>query len=1118
MKSPITPSKREYNRWVANETLEDYALRFTAKKARRWSGVRIANTALGVVSFLALEAIGGAITLQYGFTNSMWAIFVVLALIFIFGLPICYHAAKSGLDIDLLTRAAGFGYIGSTISSLIYASFTFIFFALEAAIMSVALQLLFGIPISWAYVISALIVIPLVTHGISRISSFQLWTQPIWLILQFTPLIFILTQHSEVLAQWTEYKGLSGQQDDTFNLALFGAASAVIFPLMAQNGEQVDFLRFLPQQQNSKKWWIALILSGPGWTIFGVLKLFVGSFLAVLALQHGLSIDLADDPTHMYLIAYSYVTNSAEIALILVAVFVIISQLKINVTNAYAGSLAWSNFFSRLTHCHPGRVVWLFFNVAIALLLMELGLYQAFETILITYSSLVLAWIGTLVADLVINRALKLRPKALYFQRSQLFDINPVGLGSMIIASGIAIFGQLGVFGETVKALASYIALFLPFVTAPLIAWWTQGKYYQTQNLTRPTNKELTCTVCDNTYESEDMSHCPAYKGHICSLCCALDTSCNDQCRPKANLNEQLLATLQYFLPQFWVTKIHSTTGRFFSLLLLTTSIIASLFALVFYSTDMYSSEFNELVSDVFYKLFFLLMIVTGVLTWLYVLAQSSKQKAFEQSQHRTIQLSDEMEAHHKTLQELKSAKQTAIDANQAKSRYLSGVSHELRTPLNTILGYAQLLESDKSLSKKHARAATAIRRGSDHLTDVIEGLLEISKIEARRLDFHNDAVHLKSLIEQIVEMFSSQAESKGIAFHYICNNVIPEYVNTDEKRLRQILINLISNAIKYTPKGSVTFVFNYRNQVAKFEIIDTGVGISHEQQKLIYEPFNRIHNNQTSNIQGTGLGLTISRLLINLLGGDLQLTSEPNKGSQFTFSIMLPPLQVEQQVRESLQNITGYEGDIKSILVVDDEPDHRQLLEDYLQPLGFNIYQANNAKEALKIINKKLPDLILMDVQMPTTSGWELAQTLRNDKVLTPIIMVSGNALESNPEFIDKKLHDDFLAKPIQLKTLLEKIAFNLNLEWSFENTDQPINKQKNELKINDTLPAKADLEELISMAKIGYLNGVSDKIETLSQSNIDTRVIDNIQAKVDNCDFESIIKLTQELIDGYE
>src|SRR5438105_14630666 len=175
--------RRQYNQWVANQTLEDYALRFTAKSARRWSAGRVANTAIGAISFLALEAIGGTIALNYGFVNSAAAILVVSVIIFGCGLPIAYHAAKCGIDIDLLTRGAGFGYIGSTITSLIYASFTFIFFAIEAVILAVALEMCFGIPRPVGYLISSVVIIPLVTYGITLVSLFQLWTQPLWIVL-----------------------------------------------------------------------------------------------------------------------------------------------------------------------------------------------------------------------------------------------------------------------------------------------------------------------------------------------------------------------------------------------------------------------------------------------------------------------------------------------------------------------------------------------------------------------------------------------------------------------------------------------------------------------------------------------------------------------------------------------------------------------------------------------------------------------------------------------------------------------------------------------------------------------------------------------------------------------
>ncbi|RYZ82417.1 MAG: hybrid sensor histidine kinase/response regulator, partial [Moraxellaceae bacterium] len=179
-KQHIFRVRRNYNQWVANQTLEDYALRFTAKSARRWSCARVATTALGAISFLALEAIGGAITLHYGFSNAIAAICVVSLIIFLTAIPISYYAAKYGVDIDLLTRGAGFGYIGSTITSLIYASFTFIFFALEAAIMAMALELLFHIPLPFGYLLSSVAIIPLVTHGITVISRFQLWSQPLW--------------------------------------------------------------------------------------------------------------------------------------------------------------------------------------------------------------------------------------------------------------------------------------------------------------------------------------------------------------------------------------------------------------------------------------------------------------------------------------------------------------------------------------------------------------------------------------------------------------------------------------------------------------------------------------------------------------------------------------------------------------------------------------------------------------------------------------------------------------------------------------------------------------------------------------------------------------------------
>src|SRR5437868_13790004 len=190
----VVKVRRDYNEWVARETMEDYALRFTPRSFRKWSELRVANTAFGAASFLILEAVGATLLVQYGFVNAFWAILATGLLIFTAGLPISIYAARHGVDMDLLTRGAGFGYIGSTLTSLIYASFTFIFFALEAAVMAYALDLSLGIPPVWGYLVCALVVIPLVTHGISAISRLQVWTQPIWLLMLVVPFGYVLAR------------------------------------------------------------------------------------------------------------------------------------------------------------------------------------------------------------------------------------------------------------------------------------------------------------------------------------------------------------------------------------------------------------------------------------------------------------------------------------------------------------------------------------------------------------------------------------------------------------------------------------------------------------------------------------------------------------------------------------------------------------------------------------------------------------------------------------------------------------------------------------------------------------------------------------------------------------
>ncbi|SIS44262.1 ATP-binding protein [Neptunomonas antarctica] len=1140
----VFKARRKYNRWVANQTLEDYALRFTSKSARRWSVTRVSNTALGAISFLALEAIGGAITIRYGFDNAITAIMVVSFIIFLTGLPISYYAARYGVDIDLLSRGAGFGYIGSTITSLIYASFTFIFFALEAAIMASALDVLFGLPLSIGYLVSALVIIPLVTHGITFISRFQLWSQPLWLVLQLTPFVFILWNEWSSVDQWVEYSGSAPIQGEGFNLLFFGAASGILFALIAQIGEQVDFLRFLPEKKsdNRVRWWLALISAGPGWIIPGSLKIMAGSFLAVLAINHGISEVLADDPVHMYLIAFGYLHQSPTATLAMTGIFIIICQLKINVTNAYAGSIAWSNFFSRLTHTHPGRVVWLVFNVVIALLVMELGIYAALENILGIYSNVAVAWVGTLVADLVINKPLKLSPPHIEFKRAHLYDINPVGVGAMLIASCVGIVAYIGEIGELAQAMSPYIALMTAFIASPLIAIGTKGRFY----IARPNtlviaavsidagsqspgeSAEVQCKVCENKFEFEDMASCPAYGGAICSLCCTLESRCHDQCKVDARFGEQVAALVAAMLPQPIASRMNRSVLQFSGLLILIAGVIASLFGLVYLQMPIGDTELIAAVASTMTQLFWLLLIIVGVLIWLFVLANESRLFALDDAQRQTHLLQKEIGAHGETDLALQKAKEVAEAANQAKSRYLTGISHELRSPLNSLLGYAQILEKDRRLLPEHRDKVSVIRRSGDHLSDLIEGLLDISRIEAGRIEILRDQVSLQGLIVELIEMFRLQAAAKGIRFEYIPLSKLPPVVTVDEKHLRQILINLLSNAIKYTQVGQVTLEVRYRNQVAEFKISDTGVGIAPHESERIFKPFERIRKPGSPQTSGTGLGLTICKLLSEIMGGDIALQSVPEVGSTFKLSLMLPTVAKPLIRPEPIKRIESYAGKRRTIMVVDDEPTHRGVISEILSPLGFIVFEATGGDECLSFDSVADIDLFLLDISMPGMSGWTLVRVLRERQVKVPIIMVSADAIEGSEhaESAESKirLNDDYLSKPIRDNALLDKVATALNIKWCYESDTHQIHKidsAENTAKQDksgdesfDHGVSDDDCRELISMAELGFVSGMDTILKRMEAANIAVEFVTSLRRHFSSYQFSEIISLCKQAI----
>ncbi|GAA1899056.1 purine-cytosine permease family protein [Streptantibioticus ferralitis] len=538
---------RNYAKSAADESREDYSLRYAPHSFRRWSPGMVTSTALGGIAYLADFAIGASIVMAYGFTNAAAAIATAAVVIFLTGIPIARAVARHGVDMDLLTRGCGFGYFGSTLTSLIYASFTFIFFALEGSIMAQAFHEALHLPLSVGYLVTTLIVIPFVFRGMSALAKLQAWTQPIWLIGMALPFVVLAATAPGKFASFTQFGGTDGAGSG-FSLIGYGTGIGIALSLIGQIGEQADYLRFMParSEQNARKWEFAVLAAGPGWVVIGALKQLGGAFLAFCALE-AVGKAHALEPIAPYVQALRPWFGAA--ALPVAAVYVVVSQIKINTTNAYSGSLSWSNFFSRITHRHPGRVWYIFLNVGISLALMELNMFSALNTLLGFYSNVGIAWIASVAADLVINKPLGLSPKYIEFKRAYLHPVNPAGFGSMAVASLVSIAAFFGAFGSLAKAFSTFIALGLAMVLSPLIARLTRGRYY----LARPNpvsgpgvevadiTATHTCAVCETAYELPDIADCPAHGGAVCSLCCSLDAGCHDRCTKQSGDGPVLL-------------------------------------------------------------------------------------------------------------------------------------------------------------------------------------------------------------------------------------------------------------------------------------------------------------------------------------------------------------------------------------------------------------------------------------------------------------------------------------------------------------------------------------------------------------------------------------------------
>jgi purine-cytosine permease-like protein len=372
------------------------------------------------------------------------------------------------------------------VTNVIFATFTFIFFALEGSIMAQGHKLGLHIPLRLGYAASTLIIFPLVIYGMKVLSTLQVWTTPLWLILMVAPFVYLAISRPDSVSQFFAYQCESGKGG--FDLGSTLLAARVCLSLIAQIAEQNDYLRFMPPQtpENKRSWWTWLILAGPGWVFAGAIKQIVGLFLAVYLIANVAdSTGIANQPVHQFLEIYQNFLPG-WLAMTLAVVLVVISQIKINVTNAYSGSLAWTNSFTRVTKHYPGRIVFLGVNLLIALILMEANMFSFLNTILGFYANCGMTWVVVVASDIVFNKyLLKLSPMKPEFRRAMLYAFNPVGFGSMLIAAGLSVIAFFGGLGEAIRPYSPLVAIGWAVVLPPVFAITASSCPCMTSSATR---------------------------------------------------------------------------------------------------------------------------------------------------------------------------------------------------------------------------------------------------------------------------------------------------------------------------------------------------------------------------------------------------------------------------------------------------------------------------------------------------------------------------------------------------------------------------------------------------------------------------------------------------------
>ena len=458
-------------------------------------------------------------------------------------------------------------------------------------------------------------------------------------------------------------------------------------------------------------------------------------------------------------------------------------------------------------------------------------------------------------------------------------------------------------------------------------------------------------------------------------------------------------------------------------------------------------------------------------------------------------QLIERVEIH---TQELRIAQQRADRASRAKSEFLANMSHELRTPLNGILGYSQILKRRDDLNQLQRQGIDVIHQCGSHLLTLINDILDLSKIEAQKMELHLTPVSLRSLLAGVTEMCQISALQKHLTFTYQPSERLPDIIEIDEKRLRQVLINLLGNAAKYTENGGIIFAVSSVDEEEttskqiglRFSVEDTGVGMTAEQLERIFLPFEQVGESYQLS-EGTGLGLAIAQRIVEMMGGQIQVRSELGKGSCFWFEIKVSLADASQTKTDNLGKIMGYEGRRLTALLVDDKPQNRMLLSNLLHPLGFDIFEAENGAEGFELAKRHCPDVIITDLVMPILDGFEMMRQIRQTPQLEGVTIIASSAsvFERDRHFSTTAGSNDFLPRPIEFERLLSMLEKYLHLTWIRETTsDAPVtNISTVELETNilGRVPPPEELDHLLHAARRGALKQVVQKCQELQDQD---------------------------------